>query len=195
MNEICTRTINENIRRVELGEELTLPLSVLNHSCKFKKFYEEYDKQLRGIRNNYEKGKDKDYHKKYHQRPEVKARKKEYFNEYKKRPEVIAKRKKYLDEYNKRPEVIARKREYSRRSDIKAKRKIYDRTPDILAKKKEYRNRPDVKARRSEYAKKYGNRPEVLARRRRLYIVNGLKYKAREYQRKRLNIPKDKWRV
>jgi hypothetical protein len=39
---ICIREVNENLRRVELGMELTRPLKQLNTNCEFKKKYEEW---------------------------------------------------------------------------------------------------------------------------------------------------------
>lgn len=41
---ICKHVINENLMRVQLGQELTKPLSQLNRNCEFKKKYEELTK-------------------------------------------------------------------------------------------------------------------------------------------------------
>ena len=39
---ICILEVNENLRRVELGMELTRPLRRLNKNCNFIKKYEEW---------------------------------------------------------------------------------------------------------------------------------------------------------
>jgi len=71
---ICIIEVNENLRRVELGMELTRPLRQLNTNCEFKKKYEEWcniqdgldiDADIKKIENKdkikayYEKNKDK----------------------------------------------------------------------------------------------------------------------------------------
>ena len=38
---ICIREVNENLRRVRLGQELTRPLKQLNAHCEFRKKYDE----------------------------------------------------------------------------------------------------------------------------------------------------------
>ena len=134
----CIRVVNENLRLVEQNKPLTLPLSLLNTSCDFRKRYKilydlKHEEKLKEER--------KLINKKYNQRPEVKKRKKEYYKEYHKkynqRPEVKKRKKEYNKEYYQRPEVKKRKKEYD---------KEYH---------KKYNQRPEVKKRKKEYRKKY----------------------------------------
>jgi len=141
---ICIREINENIRRVRLGEPLTKSLRILNTSCKFK---EEWDNQF-NMTN-----------------PEFKKEKREYMKKYRQKPES----KEYMKKYQQRPEVRKRKREYYQ-------------IPDVKRKNNEYEQRPEVKKRR----KKYYQKPEVKKR---------LKDYSRNFMRKKLNIPKSRWRI
>jgi len=107
--EIDTKEF-ENLRRVELGMELTRPLKQLNTHCEFKSKYEEWCNIKDGLPE------DADI-----KVLEAKARKKEY----RQRPEVKAKMKVYIKKYNQRSEVIAMKKEYRQRLEVKAKRKEY----------------------------------------------------------------------
>ena len=99
--EICIRTINENIKNVFEGKALTMPLSRLNKDCKFRKMYDAYCDITEGDLK-------KEKAKEYYQRPEVKA----YYKEYK---------KEYNKEYYQRPEVKARMKEYYQKNKEKAK--------------------------------------------------------------------------
>jgi len=86
--QICIRIINENIRNVMIGGELTMPLRQLNADCRFKKFYEEYcDNRFGSRMKEYrEKNKDKikEYYKEYREKNKDKIAKrgKEYNKEY-----------------------------------------------------------------------------------------------------------------
>ena len=46
---ICIIEVNENLRRVELGIELTRPLRQLNKYCHFKEKYEEWCNNKYGL--------------------------------------------------------------------------------------------------------------------------------------------------
>jgi hypothetical protein len=46
---ICIIEVNENLRRVRLGEELTRPLRELQLNCKFKQKYDEWCDIEQGI--------------------------------------------------------------------------------------------------------------------------------------------------
>ena len=111
---ICTKTIKENIIRIRNGDELTLPLKVLNQHCEFKK---EWERSF-NIRHEEEISR------------EIKAKVKEY----QQRPEIKAKKR----EYEQRPEIKAKRREYRERPEIKAKVKEYQQRPERKAKKREY---------------------------------------------------------
>ena len=74
-DEICIRTINENIQRVFNDQPLTMPLRRLNHDCRFKKMYDAYCDIKEGDLA-------KEKIKEYSQRPEVKEKKKEKMKEY-----------------------------------------------------------------------------------------------------------------
>lgn len=120
---ICTREVNENIRRVEVGQPLTRSLSILNQDCRFREKYEERDKvihreeikqeKLRKNKEDYVKYKRyyREYNKEYSKKPEVKARKKKYHRKYYEIPKNRAKHIERMKEYNKRPEVKARTNE------------------------------------------------------------------------------------
>ena len=72
---ICIREINNNINRVMTNQPLTRPLRVLNKSCEFKKRYNAYCDIVEG---DLKKAKQREYHQKYYQKPEVKAKQREY---------------------------------------------------------------------------------------------------------------------
>jgi len=82
--QICTRIINENIKRVMANESLTISLRELKCDCRFMDFYNHWCDVKFGSRN-----------KQYYQKPEVKARIKEYHQ----KPEVKAKVKEYKKQY------------------------------------------------------------------------------------------------
>lgn len=70
--------IELNLKKVENGEALTIPLSVLNGEFKeeYRKRFGEFEKQS--------PEEVKAHNKAYHQRPEVKARQKAYYQKKKK---------------------------------------------------------------------------------------------------------------
>jgi 5-methylcytosine-specific restriction endonuclease McrA len=127
------------------------------------------------------KAKWKEYHKKYRQREEVKAKKKEYMKAYMKaysqQPEYKARlkvyHKEYYKEYHQQPENKARAKElrqqpeykarlkvyhkeYYQREEVKARVKEYHQQPEQKAKAKEYRQREEVKLRNNRHCAKYG---------------------------------------
>ena len=99
--ELCKENVARNICHVALGEELDMPLKVLNQSCKFRNAWDKFA------------GKDK----------EVKAKKKAYSQKYYQKPEVKAKMKAYLQ----KPEVKAKMKAYLQKPEVKAKKKAYNR--------------------------------------------------------------------
>jgi len=142
VNEIpCRIEIEKNILNVETGKPLTLPLSKLNRSCRFKKLYEKYSGgsigNVRDITKEYVKAKWRN--KAYRQRQ---------MEAYRQRPEVKA----YLKVYRQKPEVKAYWKAYYQRPEVKAYKKAYQ---------KAYYQRPEVKAYYQEYRKVYYQRPEV----------------------------------
>jgi hypothetical protein len=78
-------------------------------------------------------------------------------------------------------EFKAKKREYSQRPEAKAKKREYFQRPEVKARQREYYQRPEAKAKKREYSQ----RPEVKAKRRE---------RQREYTRRKLNIPRSRWR-
>ena len=56
-----------------------------------------------------QKKKNREYMRKYHDRPEIKIRHKKYMKEYNKRPEVKKSFKKYMKTYSKKPSVRVKK--------------------------------------------------------------------------------------
>ena len=119
--EVTKEVIEENLKRIEEGKPLTMPLVILNGEL--KKEYFRRNKTPEEIAKQ----------KEYYQRPEVKAKQKEYHQ----RPEVKAKQK----EYRQRLEVKAKQKEYYQRPEVKAKQKeYYQKNRDkILAKLKKRR--------------------------------------------------------
>ncbi len=112
MEKICIREVNENLRRVELGQELTRPLKQLNTHCEFKKKYDEWCNIQEGLPEDTDikKIEAKEKKRKYHQKPEVKER----MREYRQRPEVKARMREHQRKYHQKPEVKERKREYQK---------------------------------------------------------------------------------
>jgi hypothetical protein len=112
--------IEENLRLVELGEPLNIPLSLLNgefkqqyfHPNKLKKLLciicKKQFKQKRISQVCCSKNCTKAHQKAYYQRPEVKAHQKAYYQ----RPEVKAHQKAYYQ----RPEVKAHQKAYYQRN-------------------------------------------------------------------------------
>ena len=101
VSKICVRKINENIRAVEQGKSLTIPLRELKWDCRFMKFYNDFYNIKNADRIAKEEQQKKEQVKArqraYEQRPEVKARKRAYHKAYNQRPEVKAKRKAYYE--------------------------------------------------------------------------------------------------
>ena len=140
---ICIREVNENLRRVELGEELTRPLKQLNMNCKFRKKYEEWCDIKYGITEEEKLRIAKQVE--YQNRPETKA----YQKAYRSRPDVKAYKKEYQKEYLARPEVKAKANER------KKKHRAYMRTPQYKARQKARRDNPEYRAKQREYYKKW----------------------------------------
>ena len=112
---ICIMEVNENLRRVELGMELTRPLRQLNTHCEFKKKYDEFCNRKYGRTEEY-RAKQREY---YRTHPEYKAKRREcmrkYYQtmrKYYQTPEYRAKRREY---YRTHPEYRAKRREYMRK--------------------------------------------------------------------------------
>ena len=51
---VCIREVNENLRRVQVGMELTRPLAQLNRNCEFNKKYYKWCKRQEGIEHSTE---------------------------------------------------------------------------------------------------------------------------------------------
>ena len=68
--ELCEAEVRKNIVLVETGGELTLPLKVLNRSCKFRKMWNKtYDKWHPDEKKKaYQKAYQKAYKKSYNQK-------------------------------------------------------------------------------------------------------------------------------
>jgi hypothetical protein len=106
--ELCPALVRKNIVLAETGGELTIPLSILNQHCEFKKKWDEIQNKWHGnskklAKKQYyprpeSKAKIKKYQKQYYQRPEIKAKMKQYYQ----RPEIKAKMKQYKKEYYQR---------------------------------------------------------------------------------------------
>jgi hypothetical protein len=94
----------------------------------------------------------------------------------------------------KKVEAKAKQREYYRtHPEYKAKMREYYRThPEYKAKKREYQSTPEYKAKQREY---YRTHPEYKAKQREYYRTHPeYKAKMREYYRRKLKIPKSRWR-
>ena len=87
--QISKELIEENIKKVENGEALTISLVALNG--KFKKKYKEKFGEFEKM--------DKEERKAYYQKSEVKAYKKVYMKAYGQKPEVKARYKAYGKAY------------------------------------------------------------------------------------------------
>ena len=79
---ICIIEVNENLRRVKLGMELTRPLKQLNSNCEFRKKYEEWCNIQQGLEPDVDIKK-----------IELKAKMREYYRTH---PEYRAKIREYL---------------------------------------------------------------------------------------------------
>ncbi len=82
---ICIRTVNENLRRVKLGMELTVPLRRLNTHCEFKKKYREWCIINEGITDEKKEANHKYYRKN-------KEKKKEYYRKNKEKHKILMKK-------------------------------------------------------------------------------------------------------
>ena len=112
---ICIIEVNENLRRVKLGMELTRPLKQLNSNCEFRKKYEEWCNIQDGLPENtniktWES----------HKTPEYKAK---------------------MREYQSTPKYRAKMREYYKTPEYKAKMREYQSTPKYKAKMREYKRK------------------------------------------------------
>ena len=117
--KIPEEKIEENLKNIELGKDLTLNLAVLNGE--FKKRYfkckecgkpiSEWSMTGYCTKCYYKSEELKKKIKEYHQKPEIKERLKEYRRKYYQKPEI----KERMKEYRQRPEVKKRMREYIRK--------------------------------------------------------------------------------
>ena len=176
-NKLCEAEVRKNLVLAEIGIPLTIPLSILNSNCDFKKEWDRIQRKWhkkkvvcincgidfpisKGLpiycspecRKAYRetpeaKAKKKAYHKAYYQTPEVKAKQKAY----RETPEVKAKRKAYNKAYRETPEAKAKRKAYYQTPEAKAKQKAYRETPEVKAKRKAYRETPEVKAKQKAY--------------------------------------------
>ena len=94
--------------------------------------------------------------KKYHSRPEVKARLQAWRREYKSRPEVREHIREYMREFVKRPEQKKRRKEYEQTPERKVIKREYA---------KKYRSRPEVKEHIKQYQAEYYSIPENIQKR------------------------------
>ena len=99
------KLIEINLKRVEEGKALTIPLAVLNG-----KFKEEYRKRV-GEFEKLDKEELKAYQKAYHQKPEAKAHQKAYQKAYYQRPEVKSHKKAYQKAYYQKHKKLKEKNE------------------------------------------------------------------------------------
>ena len=101
---ICEASVRKNIVLAELGKPLTMPLSILNENCDFKKKWDEIQTKWHGepIMTNRARDRKSAYQKAYNQRPEVKARQKVYIKAHRQRPEVKARYEAYQKAYYQR---------------------------------------------------------------------------------------------
>ena len=121
--KLCEAEVRKNLVLVELGEPLTLPLAILNRSCKFKKEWDRIQNIWHG--DTIEKIEAKAKQKAYYQTPEAKAKQKAY---------------------NQTPEAKAKQKAYNQTPEAKAKQKAYYQTPEAKAKQKAYyqNNREEI---------------------------------------------------
>ncbi len=162
MDEISNEVIEDNLRRVEEGKPLTMPLRLFDGRLKARHNYREISK-IPGMREIM-----RATQKEYNRNPRVIKKRKEYAKKYSQKPETQERRKEYAKKYNKRPEVIKHKREYARLPKVIAQRKIsqkkYHLKPETQKRIKKYRQQPEYKARRRIYARKYNQTYPVKER-------------------------------
>ena len=87
--------IERNLKRVENGKALDMPLAVLDGELK-KRWFGDSD---------YQKERNKEWGREYYQRPEIKKKQREYMREYRQQPKVKQKIKKHNREYNQRKKL------------------------------------------------------------------------------------------
>jgi hypothetical protein len=103
--------IIRNLRLVEEGKALDMPLSVLNGELKRKWFEPIIKARERAYNQKPEvKAKRKAYQRAYNQNPENKARERAY----QQKPEVKAVKRAYMKVYNQKPENKAKKKAYDK---------------------------------------------------------------------------------
>jgi len=122
---VCIIEVNENLRRVRAGMELTRPLAQLNRTCGFQAKYDEAFDIWEADKIKEEKQKEthkrnqkyKSYNSLYCKRPYVKAK----LKAYNQKPEVKRhKRKILLARINKNPEKFKRlRKEYYQKNKVK----------------------------------------------------------------------------
>jgi len=108
-DEITKEDIERNIKNIDNGEPLDLPLMMLDGVFKSKYIKSHKTKEemecIKRYQKRYQKSpKYRAYLKKYIKRPYVKAK----IKERRQRPEEKARRREWEKEYIKRPEIIAR---------------------------------------------------------------------------------------
>ncbi|MHA1225353.1 MAG: hypothetical protein ACTSPV_01255 [Candidatus Hodarchaeales archaeon] len=181
INEELKKQIEINLRNVEEGKPLTVPLAVLNGE--FKREYNKrtganinltQSKPYRTYKEWKFEGKCVVCGKKFKSRNPTRITcSKECYNE---------RMRKYRKEYNQRPEVKKRVREYRKeyyqRPEVKERMRKYYQRPEVKKRKRKYHQRPEVKKRKRKYMKEYNQRPEVKKR---------MREYNREYYRKRKN--------
>jgi len=142
-NKLCEAEVRKNLVLAEIGIPLTIPLSILNSNCDFKKEWDRIQRKWHkkkvvcincGIDFPISKGLpiycSPECRKAYRETPEAKAKRKAYYQT----PEAKAKRKAYYQT----PEAKAKQKAYRETPEVKAKRKAYRETPEVKAKQKAY---------------------------------------------------------
>ena len=159
MEQICIKEVMKNLRMVEAGGELTMPLKQLNSNCEFKKKYELWCDVRDGV--TLKKLKGREASRKYFSKPEARERKRKYDKEYYSKPEVKIRKRKYDKERYQRPEVRAMRIKYLNDPIVKARRKAYHNSSKIKAMKREYYLKTNRKVKMREYMRKKLNiKPE-----------------------------------
>jgi hypothetical protein len=150
---ICIIEVNENLRRVELGEELTRPLRQLNNNCEFKKKYNEWC----NIRDGLDPDTNID---KFHW--QLKAKEKHIPKLRKPRKTREERNARQREHYKNHPEYRIYKKYYHRLPEVKAREKLKRETPEYKTKQKEWYNRPENVARRHELYLKKKQKQELI---------------------------------
>jgi len=187
-SEIPKETIKENFERIDRGEPLTIPLSVLDGYFKNRYIQREQNK------SPIVKAKKKAWIKKYRKTARYKASEKKYRNsekykawyeKYRQSPKFKAWRKAYYQKYLQTPKAKALKKARDKR--------YYDKhRKEILQQEKEHRQIPEIKAKRKAYMR---TRYQEIKEKRKIYsrdyyykhkarLLEKNKIKAREYYKK-----------